>query len=365
LITTRGILRFLPILLLFSLLLGCIPQNETIPEDNALPEEPPSVVAPSVQVEEKYYRGLSPFIPSTTRGSLLTVNTLQNYRLDASRVEFGLLEIAQEHFPIETHLFTEGEYISRDELNKWLRIKSDLNKEGLNPEGSKQRILRHILEHNYTNLKGEKEGVVIALSLASTYQAKQEDQEITLIYTNDELRNHGAKMADELVQRLRKKVPELPIVVALYQLEESNSLVPGSFLSVGLVEKEQNYVSSWKSFNEVFLLFPSQALNLHDYELAVEFSNFRQDVQEFYPNFVGITGKGRFIDEKLVELTLQVTTEFASKTEAIQLTQFLGGTAIERFPSNVHLNIYVQAVNQPQSIFIRPVEGESVMHVYR
>jgi protein involved in sex pheromone biosynthesis len=356
-------------------LVGCLPQKEQVPEVIEF-EEPSLVIAPSVQVEEKYYRGLLPFLPSETRGSLQT--RLNRYRLDSDRLELGLIEIAQGFFPLETHLFREGQTIDNDDLSMWLKVKSASEKLGLNPEGASERILLHVLEHNYRNLQGDSlEGIVVGLSLASTYTVEREVEEgeekvirtEKLHYTADELRNHGARMADIVAERIRSEVNNVPIVVALYQLEEENSLVPGNFLSVGYVEKDENYISKWTAINETYFLFPSNALARFDSERSTtyyqDFSRFGEDVQTYFPNYVGTIGVGRFIDEQLVELTLKVTTEVASKTEVIQLTQFLGGSAVETFPENAHLNIYVQSVNQPQSIFVRPVDGEPLMHIYR
>jgi protein involved in sex pheromone biosynthesis len=375
----KGIIKIISIslttFLIIASLAGCLPKNEEEPEVIEF-EEPSLVIAPSVQVEEKYYRGLLPFETSKTRGSLQT--RLNRYRLDSERLELGLMEIAQDFFPLDTHLFREGQTIDNEDLSAWLKIKSDIDKLGLNPEDSSERILLHLLEHNYRNLKGDSlEGIVIGLSLASTYTVEREVEEgeekvirtEKLHYTADELRNHGARMADLVAERLRSKVNNVPIVVALYQLEEENSLVPGNFLSVGYVEKDQNYISKWTAINETYFLFPSNALARFDSERSTtyydDFNRFGEDVQTYFPNYVGTIGVGRFIDEQLVELTLTVTTEVASKTEVIQLTQFLGGKAVETFPKNAHLNIYVQSVNQAQSIFVRPVDGEPLMHIYR
>jgi protein involved in sex pheromone biosynthesis len=375
----KGIIKIISISLttffIISSLTGCLPKTDEEPEVIEF-EEPSLVIAPSVQVEEKYYRGLLPFKTSLTRGSLQT--RLNRYRLDSERLELGLMEIAQDFFPLDTHLFREGQIIDNEDLTAWLRIKSDTDKRGLNPEENSERILLHILEHNYKNLKGDSlEGIVVALSLASTYTVEREVNEgegkvvrtEKLHYTADELRNHGARMADLVAERIRSKGNDVPIVVALYQLEEENSLVPGNFLSVGYVEKDQNYISTWTAINETYFLFPSNALARFDSERSTtyydDFNRFGEDIQTYFPNYVGTIGVGRFIDEQLVELTLKITTEVASKTEVIQLTQFLGGKAVETFPENTHLNIYVQSVNQPQSIFVRPVDGEPLMHIYR
>lgn len=304
------------------ILTGCTKEQEEQRIVNESPDSP-SVIAPSVQVEEKYYRGLAPFKSSKTRGTLLTRTTLEEYRLDADRLELALLDVAQDYFPIEDHLFNEGQFIEKEELFDWLRIRSEKNKEGLNPPEADERILRHILEHNYTDFKGELKGAVIGLSLASTYSVTKEDgTKNTMVYTDDELRNYGTEMAAQLVPRLRDKIKKVPIVVVLYRLEDRHSLVPGNVLSVGYTKQGQSDVDEWEAIEELYFLLPSQALSNHNKELANNFSDFHSKVKEFYPNYVGIVGVSRFIDGKLVELTFNVTTEFASKTEVIQLTQF-------------------------------------------
>lgn len=354
-----------------TIMTGCLPDREE-PTDTLEINDLPSVITPSVQVAEKYYRGLHPFKESNTRGTLQ--NSLSAYRLDADRLELGLMEIAQEYVPIENNLFREGQVIVSDELRQWLGVESETNKLGLNPADAPQSVLMHILEHNYWDLKGESlDAVVIGLSLASTYEVMREEGEsietVLMQYTPDELRNYGVEMADKVAERIRSKVDNVPIIIALYQLEERNSLVPGNFLSVGYVEKDQNYASQWNTLNETYFLFPSNALTRFDGERssthARDFYDFKDELQSFFPNYLGIIGLGRFVDEQLAELTLTVTTEFASKTEVIQLTQFLGATAMDTFPKNIQLNIYVQAINNPQSIFVRPADGEAIMHIYR
>lgn len=360
------------ILLSVLLLSGCLPFMSSDTDNDPLIDPTPGREAPSVHIEENYYRGLQPFKASTTRGTLQTY--LSGYRLDTERLELGLLEIAQEYFPSDKYLFREGQFIEQRQLVPWLRQQTPENTMGLNPEG-RDRILMHILEHNYLSEEGESPGIVLGLSLASSYFEERVNEETghtsrdMLYYTDDELRTIGAEISDTIAQRLRRNVPEIPIVIALYRLEERNSFVPGNFLSIGKVEPNQLFVSNWKSVNEVFFLFPSSQLASFDQQRGQtnqrDFNELRNKVQDFYPNFVGVVGTGRFIDEELVELTINITTEFASKTEVMQLTQFVGGTAMEIFDENLHLNVYIQAVNDPQAVFVRSANGESMMHIYR
>jgi protein involved in sex pheromone biosynthesis len=355
--------------MILILLAGCLPERESPLEELAI-SDAPSFEAPSVQVAENYYRGLQPFVTSETRGTLQTY--LHRYRLDTERLELGMLEIAQERYPTDRYYFREGQFITRNELTEWLRPNSEQNPRGLNPEHT-DRILLHILEHNYWSIQGDQpvpEGIVLGLSLAPTYTHEVVDvgsgqsRMETIFYSDDELRNHGMEMAGQLIQRLRTKV-ELPITIALYRVETNESLLPGNFLSVGYVEEGQINVSSWSTISEAYFLFPSRALAEFDPAHSARFRQLNEAVQDFFPSYVGVIGTGRYVDEKLVELTVQVTTDFASKTEVIQLTQFIAGKATDLFEQNIHLNVYIQSINKEQALFVRPIQGEPIMHIYR
>ena len=364
--TVRDGFFWLMVLCLF-VLTGCFPFEEEEPAE--LPDsEDASVVAPDIEINENYYQGVVPYEPSQTRGRLYSS---VNHRLDADHVELGLLEIAQDYFPVDNHLFREGQLIASSDLDEWLQTKSEDHPDGLNPEDAPGRVLVHILEHNYMDEQGESlAGIVIGLSLASTYEEiinEETEETQTMYFGEEELRIYGQAMADQLVQRLRSnpEAEQIPIIVALYQLEQQNELAPGNFLSVGEAIEGSTEITNWKTINEFFLVFPSGPLEEFDPELSHAFSQLRGEVREYFPHNLGLVGTGRFLEGQLVELTLEATAEFASKTEVIQLTQFLGGKAVEIFPEEVHLNLYVQTVQQPQSVFVRKIREEPMMHIYR
>jgi protein involved in sex pheromone biosynthesis len=348
------------------ILTGCLP-NEGSQNGEAPFQWTP--ITPLQTVFENYYRSNTnqPFKPSQSRGMLSQASTLQEYRLDAERLELGLLELAQNYFHPEEYFFQEGQVINSTLLTNWLRIRGEGATQGLNTDAYEARILRHILEHNYVNIEtNELEGIVLGLSVTSSYRVTQPNGvAITHYFNEDEVRNLGARFAEQITERLRQRNQQVPIIFAIYQLEDQRSIVPGNFVTVGYVEAGQNYVSQWRSVNETYLLFPSTALTQFDRVLSRAFNDFRREVQEFFPNFVGIIGKGRFIDEQLVEITLNVNTQFASKTEVIQLTQFMGNKAIAMLDDHVHINLYVDSVNRSEAIFVRAVGQAPMMHVYR
>lgn len=365
----RLILSMLTTVLILTIISACLPiQNEPMTPANDT-REVSSIVAPSIEVQERYYGGVSPYLTGETRGRLYS--NLSRYRLDADRLELGLMEMAQAEFPIEDYLFQEGQVITSTDLSSWLGFASDTNSLGLNPEGASSRVLEHVLEHNYLHARDQElGGIVIGLSMAPLYEKERENDEgnietIQSWYLDDELMNYGQEMADEITQRLRARVGDVPLVFAIYRLEERNSLRPGSFLSIGVSSQGSQDVSSWQSINEVYYTFPSSQLREIYPNHSREFAHMLEDFKDYFPQNVSMVGTGRFIDEQLVELKLEVTTEFASKAEVVQLTQYIGNRIMNVYPNGIHLSVYIQSINEPKSIFVRSSDGDPYMHIYR
>ena len=364
LIMLRRKLLSIPLLcLLIILLTGCLNIRDQNKQDDGGTTVEDGWLRPTIQIDEKYYAGLSPLKESPT--AILTAETL-NHRLDRDRFELGLMEIAQNYFPTDDHLFVGGQIISEEEGRKWLAVESTQTPEGLNPPDAPSKVLKQILEHNYYSPNGQElSGVVVGLALASTYMEKRENgEEQRLYYTADQLRTYGYTMAEKIVERLRSKGVNVPIVTALYQLEEVDAYRPGNFLSVGFAEAGKN-ISGWETINEVYMLFPSQALERLDSQLASEYQKLVQDVNDFFPRYVGLVGTGRFVDEQLVELELKATTEFASMAEVIQLTQYIGVKAMDMLPEQTFFALYVSSINEPKAILVRQPGEEPSMHIYR
>lgn len=343
------------------ILSGCLPTGQNQPEEQQDNQDLPPVIAPTIDVEENYYGGLSPYKPSQAKGMLY--GNLNNYRLDTERIELGLLEMAQDYFPTDEYLFEDGQTITQNDLQRWLRVNSEENQQGLNPKEEPDRVLLHIVEHNYIDMQGQDlEGMVLALSLISTYT--EPDTGERRYYTDDNLRIMGQDMANQLTEYLRQRI-DVPIIIALYRLEQEGEMVPGNFLSIGNVQRERTEVTDWVTIDETYLLFPSTNLRDHNRELWNNFNRLRDNTQEFFPHHIGMIGVGRFVDEQLVELTINVTSEVSSKSEVIQLTQYLGGEITRLLPENIHLNVYMKTMDQPQSVLVRPIGREPLMHIYR
>lgn len=329
-------------------------------KENA-PEPATPTISPVIEVSEDYYGSMPPYKENQTRGMLSRLSQ-GSFRIDFSHLELGLMEIARETFATQEYYFQEGQQIKREQVQAWLsRAKDD--PAGQNPDQGPQQLI-HVLEHNYLDKEtNQLAGIVIGLSLSPLYEDAAGEEKV---YTTDELRAKGQQIAARIVQAARAENQQVPMVVALYQVPDRNStLVPGHFILTGTVKATESAVSKWQPIDEKYYLFPSSEAEKEQPQTSLQYDKLLTQAQSYFPEYMGMTGVGRFMGGKLTELTITATAEYDSRTEVLQFTQYTSNLINQLFDSDVHVNLYVQSINQPLAIYVRPAEGEPYMHIYR
>lgn len=316
-------------------------QSEASPQVTAVAHP---TTSPSIDVAQKYYGGVLPYLPNQTRGTLKQVGT----RIDISHIEWGLLEFAQARYSPSKYLFQEGQVISGTDLQGWLK---------------EHPALVHVLEHDYLDVTGrERRAVVIAMSMDPRYKDQQGKP---VFYKDEELFNKGKIIAEQILTAIRKVDPKSSVMFAIYRTEPGSSLIPGHFIGVAQVDEQKDIISTWKPVNERFYLLPGGDIQEVDPMIPVTFGNFQKELQSFFKEYVGIIGAARVVDQKLVELTLTASADYDSRTEVIQFIQFAASIIPEYFAEDVHINLYVESIDKPLAIYMRPVSGDPLIHVYR
>ncbi len=353
------------IIILSITLTGCTLPTLTKKEPSITePEGIAPIISPSANVANRYYEGILPYTPSETRG------LLNGSSFDSGRFELGLLEVAPKFFPQGDFLFQEGQHVKYEEARSWVREKNDDNKDGLN---TKEKFLHLIVEHDY--MRNNKEdpslgGMVVGLAVAFDYEYTVKDEQGNTTtykkkFTEEELDKKTKELVNRVSERMRKKV-DVPILIAIYGFELNNSAIPGRMLGVGLVEKGKETITEWSPFQERYILLPSTVTGIDDDQTMInKFNDFKKEVDGFFPEFTSVVGLGRIFDDKLKELTITVRADYDSKTQIVQLTQFLGATVEDYFDENAYIKIYVESIERPQAIYVRPEDGKPYMHIYR
>jgi len=379
------------------LLAACAPnfqkEDQIVQEEDAETNE--KAIIPKYKISDDYYRTFMPFEPGEARG--LVVNNL-NTRYDIHEFETGLLRIAQNTFDTNKYVFKEGQYLDSSTVSAWLNRKytdeqlkdQDMKAEdnvGLNPtdpgSGDIDKrneenpiYLAHILEHNYLEAVGGKEdtyklgGVVIGLALNSIHYYQKEAYGAT--YETEipraEIEAEGKKIAQEVIKRLRNmdELKQVPITIALFEQKSRSSVVPGNFFAFAEVGKGSSEIGGWQEVKEKYILFPSDTALQNHREDMTWFQNFKQDVEEYFPNFNGVVGKGFYLDDQLQTLSISIPIQFYGKSEAIGFTQYVTGLVMEHFPSYVAVEVNVSSVYGQEAVIVRnPNQDEPFVHVYQ
>lgn len=341
-------------------------------------KQEPSIV-PSYQLSKDNYRMILPYEPSAARGVI--VSQVQN-RLDIDEMEEGLRRHSKEYFDTEEYYFREGQFLTSDivldiidELNPKKQADSDKKntKEKVKYNRENPRYLSHILEQNFLLKKDDEKtvetaGISIGIALKSVY-AFQTEIGGPYYYEKipqKEMLQQGYKIAQNVLKRLRAMdgLTDIPIMIALYREEEQGSPVPGNFLAKTYVEGGQDKVADWEKIKEENILFPSSQASKKYVEDAEIVQGFANKIAEYFPNYVGLIGKGFYINGEMKRLTIDVPIEFYGKGEVLGFTQYAYGVVKDVFPDRYDLEINIKSSDRLESMIYRNAgEKEPVTHI--
>lgn len=392
------------------LLTSCVSKKEEeiiqSPDDQS--QEEVSIV-PSFQLSKDNYKMILPLKPSAARGVI--VNQLGN-RLDIIAMENGLRRHSTEVFSTDKYYFREGEYLSASTVYNWLgrqltedqlekavaaEIKRLTNAgehynednvrerlaSGLNPtitddddedeQRDSPRYLSHILEQNYITVnednREELAGMSIGIAMKSVYRFEANGrgpyyEEIS----EKEMMKQGNKIAQTILERVREieGLEGVPIMIGLYREQENASPVPGNFVAKTTVSGSESKIGDWETIKEENVLFPSQNAKdkyFDDYEIV---SSFGKKIAEYFPNYVGYTGDGFYVDEDLKKLSIEIPIEFYGGAEIIGFSQYVYGQVQSMFPNHYDLEVKIQSTEKMESVIYRDAgEDEATVHIFQ
>ena len=373
------------------LLSACAPnfqkQNETVQTKEKTTGK---AIIPKYNISNNYYRTILPFQPGEARG--LVVNNI-NTRYDLNEFEMGLMRIAQNKFDTDKYYFQEGQQLKGTTIKQWLnrqytaaqlkenKLKADQNL-GLNPVNtspagstpSSPIYLAHILEHDYLtkDAKGNVSlgGITIGLALNSIYYYKLNTDGDTLEKKIPfaEMEKQGQQMAAEVVKRIRlmKNLSNIPITIALFEQQSKTSVVPGNFFTYSTVDQGSTDLNSWEKVDEKYYLFPSTDAENDHRDDTIAFLNFKQDVEQYFPNYNGVIGKAFYIGDQLQDLSITIPIQFYGKTEGIGFTQYVTGLVMEHFPKYLSVSVSVTSVDGPEALIVKKADAtEPFVYIYQ
>lgn len=295
---------------------------------------------------------------SSLRG--LTVNQNDN-QFNVSSFENGLVNLSKNVFSTDKYVLQEGQNISESTAYNWLGRKSKSNPTGLNPIDNKQTAatkrnpiyLQELLEEDFLTKSGNSyalSGVSVGLGLNEVdYYRKVEYGAIYQTTISAAQREaQGKAMAQKVLSRLRqkKKLKNVPIMLALYTQAPDDSLVGGTFFTYA-VSQSGTTLSSWTKVSQQNQVLPTvnneKAVSSSDSDA---FNNFKSQVQSYFPNLSGVTAQAHYVDSKLAGMKVSIVTQFYGSQEINALTQYVATAANHYLPSGVPIEIDISSVSE-------------------
>ncbi|ANZ62541.1 CamS family sex pheromone protein [Secundilactobacillus paracollinoides] len=311
------------------------------------------------------------------------VNVSQNdntYNLKS--FESGLLNISKKVFSTNKYVFQEGQYLSTSTVTNWLGRKSKSNPTGLNPvnNGSTSPTKRNPIylqqmeEQDYLTESGKKlklSGVTIGLGLNSIdyYTKTAYGSTYQTDISNATVKKEGQLIANRVLKRLRQKkaLKNVPITIALYKQASDDSLVGGTFFAYSVNKAGTTSVKSWTPVSVKNYVYPttSSSAKVGNSNDETDFTNFKSQIENFFPNVAGVTAQAQYTDKQLTGMNISITTQFYSETEIISFTQYLKQAAEKYLPSGAPVDITVSSTEGIQSFLSRTSSGKSFYsHVF-
>lgn len=300
---------------------------------------------------------------SKSRGVNISQNDNQ-YNLKS--FESGLTQVSKKVFSTKSYIFQEGQYLNTSTIESWLGRKTKSNPNGLNPaQGKKSNpnpiYIQQIEEQDYMQESGNSmklKGITIGIGINSEYNYQKKDggPSYTKNISNSEVKRQGKIAAQKILTRLRKKsaLKNVPIVIALYKQAPDDSLVGGTFFAYS--KNNGTKISSWKTLNYKNAVLPKSSAsttNSSDQTDNDNFSNFKSQIQSFFPNLSGVTAQAQYKDGTLSGMHITVTTQFYSQTEITSFTQYIAQAAKKYLPSGIPIDIKIQSDSEMQAVVYR------------
>lgn len=301
---------------------------------------------------------------SKARGVNINQN---NNQYNLKSFESGLTDVSKRVFSTKNYIFQEGQYLSTDTIESWLGRKTKSNPNGLNPTRSKKsdpnpEYIQQIEEQDYMTESGSSlklKGMTIGIGINSeyNYHKKTDGPSYTKKISDEEVQRQGKIASDKVLKRLRqrKDLKNIPIVIALYKQAPDDSLVGGTFFAYS--KNSGSSVSTWHKLNYKNTVLPKAnaetSQNSGSSTDNDSFSNFKSQIQNFFPNLSGVTAQAQYHNGSLSGMHITITTQFYSQSEISSFTAYIARAAKRYLPHGIPIDIKIQSDSEMQAVVYR------------
>ncbi|MGV3488546.1 MAG: CamS family sex pheromone protein, partial [Tuberibacillus sp.] len=242
------------------------------------------------------------------------------------------------------------------------------------------KILSYIHEQDYLKSAGNNSyklgGISLAISVNSVYTDSLYNKQDGKTYTADvtldtkTAMDAGKSYANKVLDHIRKLkgLNDVPVLIALYIESPPGSYVPGHYYAKTVVDAGHYNIGNWDNVNEQYVLFPSATATKNFKGDSDAFAKFKDDVEKYFPNSIGVIAKGFYQNKELSDLTININIRFYDETEVISFTHYVSALLQSQFPfsQRIPVQVYVNSVDQPEALIVKTPDMDTpFVHVYK
>ncbi|MFD1464308.1 CamS family sex pheromone protein, partial [Paenibacillus farraposensis] len=90
-----------------------------------------------------------------------------------------------------------------------------------------------------------------------------------------------------------------------------------------------------------------------DSNVSTDFSDFSEQIENFFPTLAGVTAQAHYQDGSLAGLNISINTQFYSETEIMSFTQYVATTAQKYLPDGAKIEITIASTAGTQALITR------------
>ncbi len=282
------------------------------------------------------------FYPMVNLGTnLVRENFYQNFHSSQDFQTIGreLQILATEHFSTSDYYMSEGLQLVQTDKDKLLKWSSDPKKYpySLQPQAGsalenvpKHLMVENIYEQDLYKKSGSDyslSGMAIALVIDPTGKSEDDSR-----LADNVIETYSHQIIEKMNNYLqtKKKLKDIPVIIAVYsQNVDSENSYNGRFIYSSYCT--QGKLGTISTLDYDTYIFTSDEANNADEATSSQFSVFKNNLKNAATEAVGVIGYGKYRNNSLQSLKIQLTFSVKSYTELIYLVELAADEIDSRF----------------------------------
>ncbi len=93
---------------------------------------------------------------------------------------------------------------------------------------------------------------------------------------------------------------------------------------------------------------------------------FKDDVEEYFPNYNGLIGRAFYKNDQFVNLEIDIPIQLYGEAEVIGFTQWATSLVMDHFPDYFNVNVNISSVNGAEALISKKSgDKEPFVHIYK